>query len=272
MDRPIKKRSGMKNFALILLAALSISGCATNSYQAFYTQNLTPDDMTKIDALKPGEEPKLLYSQDMDRDYKTLRSKNYVVIGHSSFNGGLEHTDNAIAQAKAVGASVILVNTKYTNTLTTNSTLLLPDNKTTYHSGNIYGSGGGYANYSGTSTTYGTTAVPYTTHQDRYDQSAYFLAKSNQKVRFGIGTAEIPPELRAEIERNTGALVDVVMEDMPAYVANIMAGDVLIAVDGRPVKNADHAGEVMRSVPAENKHSDLTIIRKGKERVIRVIF
>lgn len=29
---------------------------------------------------------------------------------------------------------------------------------------------------------------------------------------------------------------------------------------------------VMRSVPAENKHSDLTIIRKGKERVIRVTF
>ena len=65
---------------------------------------------------------------------------------------------------------------KYTNTQTNSGALVLP--KTNYHSGTVYGSSGGYASYSGTST--GTTIVPYSNTQRRYDQQAMFFIKNKQ--------------------------------------------------------------------------------------------
>jgi serine protease Do len=273
----------MKYISIMILALL-IQSCAQSGYKKFYSPYVDAKTLPDVELLQVGEEPKIYGSDNFQRDILVLRSKKYRPIGYSSFNGGYEDTKNAGAQAKLVGATIVLVSSKYTNTQTTTSTLLLPDNKTTYHSGTAnanttYNSNGfniGSSNtnaiYSGTSTTYGTKAVPITTNQRRYDQGAVYFVKLNQKYKFGLQFSDLTPEQRNLLERNTGTQVQVVIEDSPAFYSNVLAGDFLIAVDGQLIKNTEHGVKLMGSVPSEVSYSILTVIRNGTKKDIKVQF
>ncbi|WP_448250564.1 PDZ domain-containing protein [Thalassotalea agariperforans] len=256
---------------LLIAAATILSGCAQSGYKQFYNPYVDARTLPNVELIGPNEEPQIFGSNNIDQDIRTLRSKRYIVVGYSSFNGGYEDTKNAAAQAKRIGATVVLTNSEYTNTQSSTSALLLPNNQTTYHSGSVYG-GGTYGGYSGTSTTYGTTAVPFTTHQRRYDQVAVYLVKSTQKIRFGVSVNDLTPGMRTELERNTGALIDIVIEDTPAFYSNVMAGDILVSIDGQPVKNGQHAIELMAAVPESQPSSSFLVIRKGEEKSIKVTF
>ena len=269
----------------ILLITLFITGCAQSGYKKFYKSYGDAKTIPGVVLLKKGEEPKIFGSKDLEKDIRILRAKRYIPIGHSSFNGGYEDTSNAASQAKRIGATLILVNSKYTNTQTTTSTLFLPDNKTTYQSGSgtantsynssysgYLGSSTTNAYYSGTSTTYGTKAVPITSHQQRYDQTAVYLVKSTKKLKYGVSFIELTPNQRHSLERNTGIVIDIVMEDTPAFYANVLPGDILIKIDGLLVKNVKHASEIMSHVKPQKTSSILTVIRKNKEKEIKVVF
>ena len=266
---------------IILLAIFTLlSGCTMSGYQKFYTPYVDISTLPEPEIIDEGQEPKVYGTDNFERDIRTLRAKKYIALGYSSFNGGYEDTKNAQAQAKRVGATIVLVNSKYTNTQTTTSALFLPDTKTTVHSGSAnmystYNNGyGGYTNatYSGTSTTYGTKAVPITTHQRRYDQDAIYMVKINPKMKFGVYLQDLTPEMRSQYERNTGAFVDLVFEESAAFYANVLPGDVIISIDDISVKNSKHAGELMAKVPSSIAISKLGIIRKGKEKIIEVKF
>jgi serine protease Do len=273
----------MKYLSIIILALL-IQSCAQSGYKIFYTPYVDAKALSDVELLQEGEDAKIYGSDNFQRDTLVLRSKKYIPVGYSSFNGGYEDTKNAGAQAKFVGATVVLISSKYTNTQTITSTLLLPDNKTTYHSGTAnanttYSSNGsnlGSSNtnviYNGTSTTYGTKAVPITTNQRRYDQGAVYFVKSNKKYKFGAQFSDLTPEQRTLLERNTGAQVKVVIEDSPAFYSNVLAGDFLIAIDGQLIKNTEQGVQLMGSVPSEAKYSTLTIIRNGTKKNIKVQF
>ena len=255
---------------LLAFFVIILAGCASSGYEQFYHPFVDAQTLPDIRLLGQNEEPKVLVSDKLDRDIYILRSKGYFAIGESSFNGGYESIDNAAEQAKKIGATVVLINSKYTNTASTTSTLLVPNSQTTYHSGNIYGSGG-YGSYSGTSTTYGTTTVPMTTYQRRYDQVAVYFVQSTKKPRFGVHLSDLSPDARVELGRNTGALIDVVIEDTPAFYSNVMPGDVLVSLDGEQIKNAKHAIELLGHVPESQVSSEFVVVRKGNEKRINVV-
>lgn len=270
---------------IILLAILfMLTGCAASGYQQFYNPYVEVSVLPEPEVIQEGQEPEVYGTDNFERDIRALRAKKYVALGYSSFNGGYEDTKDAQAQAKKVGATIVLVNSEYTNTQTTTSTLFLPDNRTTYHSGSAnaystYNNGyGGYGNvntnatYSGTSTTYGTKAVPITSHQRRYDQTAVYLIKINPKMKFGVFLQDLTPEMRSQYERNTGSFVDLVFENSAAFYSNILPGDIIISVDGSAVRNTEHAQELMAKVPSSATSSKLGIIRNGKEKTIEVKF
>lgn len=270
--------------ACIAIFLVLLGGCTTSGYQKFYSPYVNASSLPDVELLKDGQAPQVFGSDNFQRDIRIMRAKNYVPVGYSSFNGGYEDKENAIAQAKRIGATLVIINSQYTDTQTTTSALFLPDNKTTYHSGTAYGTTsysnnyGGYgtansnAYYNGTSTTYGTQVVPYTTQQRRYDQNAVYLVKINPKMRFGIVLNDLSPELRAEYQRNTGAIAEVVVEKTPAFYSNILAGDIIISVDGANVKDSQHAQELMAGVPPTAKSSELTVIRQGEEKKVIVQF
>jgi serine protease Do len=271
-------------YLIIIFLALLVQSCAQSGYKKFYTPYVDAQTLLDVELLQEGEEVKIYGSDNFERDTLVLQSKNYIPVGYSSFNGGYEDTKKAGAQAKLVGATVVLVTSKYTNTQTTTSTLLLPDNKTTYHSGTAnanttYSSNGSYigssnsnGTYNGTSTTYGTKAVPITTNQRRYDQGAVYFIKSNKKYKFGVLLFDLTPEQRNLLERNTGVQVKVVIEDSPAFYSNILAGDFLTAVDGQLIKNTEQGVNLMGNVSSHAKYSTLTVIRNGTKKDIKVQF
>lgn len=272
------------NRLILLTIFFMLTGCSTSGYQQFYNSYVDVAALPEPEILQEGHEPQVYGTDNFERDIRTLRAKNYVALGYSSFNGGYEDTKNALAQAKRVGATIVLINSRYTNTQTTTSALFLPDNKTTYHSGSVnahttYNSSyGGYGNvktnatYSGSSTTYGTKAVPITSHQRRYDQAAVYMIKINPKMKLGVYLHDLTPEMRSQYERNTGAFVDLVFEDSAAFYSNVIPGDVIISIDGNLVKNTEHAQELMARIPQTATDSKLGIIRKGQEKTVEVKF
>lgn len=269
--------------AIALLVTIALSGCATSGYKQFYKPYVDAKTLPQVQLLAEGQEPQVFGTDNFDRDILILQSKGYLLIGQSAFNGGYEDTKNAAEQAKIIGATIVLVSSKYTNTQTTTSPLFLPDNKTTYHSGTASGSTSynsaysGYlgnsntnATYSGTSTTYGTKVVPITTQQRRYDQNAVYFVKSTKKLKIGIKISDLTPEQRATLERNTGVVIKVVFEDSPAFYSNILVGDVLIEFDGQLVKNAQHALKLIQDISPEKTFSKFTVIRNGVKKEIDV--
>jgi serine protease Do len=256
---------------LFVTLLLLVTGCASNGYQDFYTSYIDPKADPNLESLGENKEPQVFGTDDFKRDIRILRGKRYVVVGQSSFNGSYEDINNAVAQAKKIGATLVLSNSEYTNTQSSTSDLFIPNSQTTYHSGTVYG-GSSSARYSGTSTTYGSTTVPVTTHQRRYDQSAFYFVKRTNELKLGVEVAELLPEERLEIGRNTGALIYVVMEGSKAFNSNVMEGDVLIAIDAKQVKNRDHAVKLFGEIPEGQSSIALTVIRKGEEKVIVVEF
>ena len=262
----------MKLIAIALLSFL-LAGCATSGYQQFYQSygDVTPAE--EVEFLPEGGEPELyqVNVKEVDMAVKTLRARDYVPIGHSSFNGDYEDVANAKAQAKRLKAVAVIVGAEYTNTQMSTVPLSMPTTQTTYGSGMV-SAGSTYGTYSGSSTTYGSTIVPVTMQQHRYDQSAVYFVKGHRKYRFGLQFSDLKPEQRQALGRNTGAVVDVVVEKTPAFYANLLEGDIIIAVDGAVVRSEEEASKAMDNVPQQAASSILTVIRAGAEQKIEVKF
>jgi hypothetical protein len=216
--------------------------------------------------LQPGEQPEVYSTDDMERDARDLRSKNYVAIGSSSFNGGAASKDAVIQQAKDIGAKVVLVQRKYTGTQTSTIPLFIPSTQTSQTSGMIYGTGGS-ANYTGTTTTYGTNVVPMTSQQDRFDQGALYFVEHRPKMKFGVSFAPLTLKQRTHLDRNTGAFVDVVFEGYPAFNAELLPNDVVIAVNGAKIYGPQDTMELLGQVPYGGSVV-LTVLRRGEQRDI----
>jgi serine protease Do len=261
-------KGGYMRSTFIMLLALTLTACASG-YQQFYKPYVETKTLTDVQVLNPGEEPRVFGTSDFDRDIKILRSKMYIPVGYSSFNGQYEDESKVKDQAKKVGAIIVLVKSQYTNTQTTTSPLFIPNSSTTYQSGSVYG-GGVSGGYSGTSTTTGTTVVPITTQQRRYDQTAVFFVKSTKKPKIGIIIKNLNDEQRQAIERNTGAVIEIVIEGSPAFYSNVLAGDILIKVNGVDVRDTQHALNLMRDLDANAGRIIFTVIRNGKEKEIQI--
>jgi S1-C subfamily serine protease len=68
------------------------------------------------------------------------------------------------------------------------------------------------------------------------------------------------------------AYVGVVVESLPAFYANVLIGDVLIAIDGVQVRNVVHALKLMDEIDVNGMSPVFSVIRNGKEKNILVEF
>jgi serine protease Do len=259
-----------------------LAGCAQNGFTTFYHPNFDPSNPPpalagNVKYLDQNEKPQIYTSNNLQRDINIARSKYWIPIGYSSFNGAMGTQDQVLKQAKALGAPLVIVTSRFTENRTITTPLFMPNNQTTYYNGTtngqFYGNNGYNANYNsntmGTATTYGTTVVPMTSVQSRYDQTAVFFARIVKKFRFGLSVIPLTPELQQKYERNTGALVEIVFENTPAFSANILPGDIIIEIDGQTVDSAAKAFDLMRAPPA-NGVSTFKIIRNGTEKTINI--
>lgn len=267
-------------FALVAL----LSGCATNNFTKFYrdqTAGVSPAVLNEN--LKPfSGTTQVFSSNDLQRDGKDLMRRGYLVLGESAFEAGGNNTDAQLKeQAKLVGADLVLYATKFERSEQSYVPLVQYNpgqTSTTYSSGtanaNVYGSNGvsayGTANSSGYSTTtspgtFSTQVVPITVQ--RYAYNAIYWRQEKPRV-LGVQTDNLPDEMRMALKRNTGAIIKMVINDSPAFRANLLPGDVLIKIDDTSI---DSSEDFTQKVPTfAGKECVLTVLRDGKETKLPV--
>ncbi len=86
----------------------------------------------------------------------------------------------------------------------------------------------------------------------------------------GIGIGDVTPDLAKHLENVDGgvAVLDV-YDGTPAADAGLQPGDVLVKYKDITLKNASHLQQLVAQTPA-GKTVDMTIVRKGKEQVVKV--
>jgi hypothetical protein len=97
----------------------------------------------------------------------------------------------------------------------------------------------------------------------RYQYGARFFRRM-PPVIFGVMVLPLPNEIRQQLEKNTGAFVYVVVNDSPAFKANILEGDVILKMNGENVESmTDFVEKYSRLV---GQKVDLEIWRDGQFR------
>ena len=256
--------SYFKQYFLAIIGCFLLASCTTN-FKKFYKPIVDAKSLSNVQLLVKMETPIILYSKNIDLDVNITLSKNYILIGSSNFIGELESERSLISQARAVNAGFVIVYSEFLNSITTTESLLLPNSQTSYSNGTVYGSYG-HVNYSESTTSNNTMVVPYTSTQHQYLQKAFFFVKNKTKQRVGVNVVDLSSELRTKLERNTGVLVDVVYEESPAFIANILVSDVIIEVNGINIINSKQASDLLQQLPQGKLV--LKIIRNGIKKSI----
>jgi len=251
------------------LPLLFICSCYLNPYTRFYTDLLSGTPVEQTPGLLATKDALMYETRDMNASVEEFLESGYALIGYTQFNG-TDAADGLAQQAKRIGASAAILQTKYSHTRTGMTTVTSPTVSTsrTTHTGTIY-SGTGSAYYTGTArtttTSYQRHYVPYSI--DRYDYVATFWAKRSAPPVLGVIMSELTTQQRQEYERNTGVHVDVVIRNSPAYRADIVPGDIIIALNGSPIHNCTHL-QSQTNLRAGSEVT-ITVLRKSGEKTLK---
>lgn len=195
-------------------------------YEELYTVEELPEDCL----LQEGQEPIVFYSDDIDSDINELKSNYYFIIGSYAYNGPinplLEEEIRSLCKDKK--ASVGIYTFKETDTLT------------------------------GVNNSYSIT---------RFDHYGYILVPMNYDLikyfyRIGIIAYDLSASNKLATKRNTGAVVDVVYYNSPAYYSDLFKGDVITEVNGITITNADQLNSLLDSYDS-TQEIEITYYRDG---------
>lgn len=263
----------MRHNALMLAAAMLLGGCASG-YSQFYqpVNGVTPEMIAAQRVAPPPAIPILDRSGDKPEAVAAAYNRHgYGVIGFSSFNGAAgQSEEGALEQGAKVGADVVVViSPQYTGTRSTVIPFTTPTAQTSYTSGTAtaYGSGGPvFVSGNSTTTTYGSRTTYIPMHTDRYDYGALYFVK--RKYVLGANWRDLSDEERQAIQSNRGLYIMSVVNGSPAFNSDILAGDILLEVQGEAVTSQDAAGQQLAALAGQK--IEVTLYRQG-QRIRKVV-
>jgi len=91
---------------------------------------------------------------------------------------------------------------------------------------------------------------------------------SYQRGYLGVALSDIPADMKDELQATQGILIRSVEQGTPAEKAGIEAGDVVVEVDGAPVRNESHFREMIAD-KGPNATVSLKILRDGKPMTVK---
>ena len=206
----------------------------------------------------------------------------YAIVGESSFWCVNCSITKAMLeeQAKKVGADAVLYFTKYEGSEQGYAAVPVYHPGTTSYttsSGNMtasaFGSGGsvfGTGSYMGNSTTttpgtFSSQIVPVT--RQRVTHWVSFWRKGKPPI-LGVYVNNLSPELRQKLQRNTGAIVMVVINDSPAFRANILPGDIVTKIGDAEISSAQ---DLLAKLPEmAGKKLDVIVLRNDTTLTIPI--
>lgn len=209
-------------------------------------------------------------SADLDRDSSDLIQKGYVLIGYAGVSGSRVTLAAIRTKAKDVGAEIALVSSKAAGSETEFQSI------TTYSGGGMgvsvgFGSASGTlgaasAGLSGTATSItthpGEAHTDYVPYSKRSYETQILFWRRRHPDAIGLFLDVVPVSLRAALGRNTGAYVVAVEEKSPAFLANVLIGDVIVAANSREIRTRGELDELLETDGSQTV--TLTILRQGK--------
>lgn len=228
----------MKTLLPLVCAVALFSGCATNPFGEFYQSYTNGMSVAVQQRLLPsGPQTQFISAvpQNHKDESRRLAERGFICIGFSGFVGGEPTQSQLIEQAKKVGADVVIHTSNYSHTEQGVRAVQTYQPGQNYKT-QVYGSGGS-GTYSGTFTTKtpGTLHTDYIPYQERVHEYGVSYWRRMKPGIFGANFAPIPDDLRSSLQRNTGAFVDLVVQDGSAFKANILRGDIIIQLADKPV-------------------------------------
>jgi len=249
---------------------LFLSACVSG-YSQFYTPapGATPERIAALRAAPSPREPvveRAVPPAEWRPVLDSYAKRGYALIGSSSFNSGNQESDNAaVEQGRSVGADLVLIlSPRYAGSVTSVVPITTPTTTTSYSTSNAtaYGSLGAVNAFGTTTTTsYGsqTNYVPITINRMQYG-AAYFV---KQRTVLGINGDNLTDSERQELQSNKGVSIRLVVDNSPAFHADLLAGDIILAFNGEPVLNRESMSGFMKGV-GPGSTIVLSIYRKGQ--------
>jgi C-terminal processing protease CtpA/Prc len=254
------------------LLFLFAAGCV-NPYRNNFnsTQDRYPTWLESRMAPK-AKKPRLVLSEDISSENWKMFERGYIMIGFSKFDGPDEDVNLAIKQAKAAGADIVLVQKKFSKTLTETVTFteFPPDETTTIReNADVVGEKGvrRIERRTEVRTSRGPETVYVPKQVNYFEHSATFWRKMERPV-FGAFVQELSDEQKQKLETNHGLVIRAIMADSPAHQADVLKGDIILKVDGVQVPSVRKFYEDLES--KAGKQVELLILRGEKASTRKV--
>jgi hypothetical protein len=244
-----------------------LSSCeSVNHYQQAYRSTLQPGG-DKFLLPHAGEPQVLPVTGTLDQSVAKQELRGYLVVGYATFVADADnYHDSLLAQARAVSADIVLATEvpagvrSDVDTQGGFETGKDHSNMSSVPAGTAR-AGSDYSRPSGFSTP---TYVARDVAQNKY--VSVFLRKRALVLGATVEPAALP--LPAGTAAAFGMEVKTVIEDSPAYFADIHVGDILTAVEGKTFATKEDYQLLM------NAHAgtltSLSVLRKGVERPVTV--
>jgi hypothetical protein len=252
---------------------MTVIGC-TNPYRANYIsmgERIPPWIQNRF--APPEKKPQLRFSSDMDFQKENLWEQGYFMVGYSKFDGKTFDDSLALAKAKSVGASIVVIDKKYSKTMeeTVPMTIWTPRTTTEIRENTTFSGAKGKQDVTRRTEvrTGGDPEVTYVPKQvDLFEYKATYWRKVDTIV-FGAFVTGLPDNLKKNLQTNKGLLVRNLIIDSPAYQADLIKDDIILKVNNVPVPGVQRFYEKMNTMAGQE--IELTVLRDTQTQLnIRV--
>lgn len=202
---------------------------------------------------------------DLDADLGEMYRKGLVPIGYSLFESTNDQTRDGERWAKEIGASDVIFGVDLKSTRSFSVPITMPNTTTSMTSGTASATGSRgtvFGNFNSTTTTTGsqTSWLPVTT--SRFSKSAIYFA-IEPKFGAGIYSRQISNEDMQKLGTRFAIAVRFVRDFSPAYYADILPGDIILKINGKPAELSTWWNEILDAEP-----DNLEIVRNGRPATI----
>lgn len=256
-----------------IMSLLLLSACG-NPYRANFNSTRDRHPQWLENRLAPKTKtPKLIETDEIQKEGWELAEKGYIMIGFAKFDLPRINPELALAEGKRAGADIVLLQRKFSKSLTETTTITQwPATETTEIRENtgVTGERGTHhinrrvdvTTYRGPETTYVPTQVDY------FEHSATYWRKVERPI-FGAIVMDLSDEQKQRLQTNRGLVVRTLVTDSPAYQADLLKGDIILKMDGEAVGGVKKFYDDL--ITRAGKTVLVTLVRNGKEIQIPVV-